>query len=288
MRPVLLLAPTALVGALLLWPARAQAGIDACGDVFIEAGAECELVPPGANCEVQCTPLSVDAACAARLTAECSGECTADPSVDCTGSCQASCEADCTAEPGRFECSGSCQADCRGSCTATCDDDDDECQASCRATCSASCDVECEAVPPSAECDAQCEASCNGSCEVEANIDCQVDCQADGYVDCRVDVQGECEAACDLREGALFCDGQFVDHGDNLIECIDALRDLLDIRVEGDVRGDCDGNSCEGEASGSLSCAVGDGSDEGGAAGLALIGLALVGASVRRRRGGAA
>ena len=138
-------------------------------------------------------------------------------------------------------------------------------------------------VPASAECDARCEASCSGSCEADANIDCQVDCQASGYIDCRLDVQGGCEAACDLQEGALFCDGQFIDHGDNLVECIESLQDLLDIEVEGYVRGECDDNSCEGEAGGALSCGVGR---SGGAAGGGiLIGLAAL-AGVRRRRTG--
>ena len=128
-----------------------------------------------------------------------------------------------------------------------------------------------------------CEASCEGSCEAEANLDCQLECQVDGYAACELDVQGECEAACDLREGALFCDGQFIDHGDNLIECIDALRDLLDIRVEGYVNGECDDGSCEAEAGGSISCGVGGRGD--GASALVLIGLAVAGASIRRRRG---
>src|SRR5262245_34615575 len=96
MRPLFLLVSAALVGAVMLPPAPAHAGIEACGDIFVEAEAECELVPPGAECEVHCTPISVEAACAARLEAECSGECSAEASVDCTASCQGSCEADCT------------------------------------------------------------------------------------------------------------------------------------------------------------------------------------------------
>jgi hypothetical protein len=271
-----------MAGALLLRPPVAQAGIEACGDVFIEAEAECELVLPGADCEVQCTPISVQASCAARLTAECSGECDLDASIECTGTCQADCEAECIVDPGDFECSGSCQADCQGSCESTCDGDG-RCEASCEASCSASCEARCEGVPPSATCDARCEASCEGSCEAEANLDCQIECQVDGYAGCEVDVQGECEAACDVREGALFCDGQFIDHGDNLIECIDALRDLLDIRVEGYVNGECDDGSCEGEAGGSISCGVGGRAD--GASALLLIGLAVASASIRRRRG---
>jgi hypothetical protein len=286
MRPLLLLAPTALVGAVLLPPAQANAGIQACGDIFVEAGAECELVPPGANCDVRCTPLSVEAACAAQLQIECAGQCSADATIDCAATCQGSCEADCTVDPGRFDCRAACQADCDGSCRATCATNDGECQASCQATCSASCDGECEVVPASADCSAQCEASCSGYCEADANIECQVTCQSSGYLDCRVDVEGGCEAACDLREGALFCDGQFIDHDDNLVECIDALEDLLDIRVEGYARGECDDGVCEGEAGGSLSCGVGRPGGAGGAWTLiALAALAGAGRARRRRRG---
>ncbi len=289
LRPLLLSSPAALVAAVMFAPADAQAGIDACGDIFVEAEAECELVPPGVNCDVRCTPFSVEAACAARLRAECAADCDADASVECTGTCRASCQAECQVDPGDFECRGSCQADCEGGCTSSCADGDTRCRASCQAVCSASCDGRCEGVPPSADCSGRCEASCSGSCEAEANIDCQIECQSAGYVDCQVDVQGDCQTACDLRQGALFCDGQFIDHGDNLVECIESLIELLDIRVVGYANGECNGNSCEGEAGGSISCGVSrDGGSDGAAPAWALVGLAAVAgmARARRRRSG--
>jgi hypothetical protein len=284
LRALLILIPAIPAGAILMAPAPAQAGIEDCGDIYIEAGAECEVVPPGADCDVQCTPLSVRAACAARLYAECDADCTADPVVNCTTDCQGSCQVDCDADPGRFDCRAACQADCDGSCEASCSSDDSQCQASCQATCSASCDAQCEVVPPSAECEAQCEACCDGYCEADANIECQITCQASGYVDCELDVEGGCRAACDLEEGALFCDGQWVDHGGNLEDCIESLEDLLDIRVEGYVRGDCDGNECEVEAGGTFSCGVGATGAGGAAASWTLIGLALLIGAGRRRK----
>ena len=281
--PLLLLSGAA-AAALHCRPATVRAGsLEACGDIHIEAGANCELIPPSASCDVMCTPISVQAACAAQLTASCSGECNASATVECTGSCEADCSAECEANPGSFECRGSCEATCQGDCSASCEAaaDQAECEASCEATCSGSCDAECEGTPPSASCDAKCEASCSGSCDAEANLDCQIDCQADGYVECTAEVTGGCEAACDTEDGALFCDGQYVDYGDNLDECVEALMALFDIEVEGYASADCQGNMCEAEAGGSASCSTGGAGGGLAAAGWILIGLAYAG---RRRR----
>jgi len=134
-----------------------------------------------------------------------------------------------------------------------------------------------------AQCEAQCEASCEGSCEAQANIDCQVDCQAGGYVDCKADLQGGCEAQCERPEGALFCDGQYVDHGNNLEECVAALKAQLDVEVEGYAEGSCMPGSCAGEAGGSISCAVDRGNDSGWAWGAGLFMLGFAGVTTRRR-----
>jgi hypothetical protein len=162
-----------------------------------------------------------------------------------------------------------------------------ECRASCEATCSGDCDAQCEAVPPSATCDDQCGACCGGSCTAQANLTCQVDCQASGYVDCKANLQGGCEAECTKPEGALFCDGQYVDHDGHLEECVNALKDLLNIEVDGYAMGSCDGNSCEGEAGGTISCgstvAPVNGFDGRTAGLVALLGLVLLGSRQRRR-----
>ncbi|MDH5675766.1 MAG: hypothetical protein OEZ06_26820 [Myxococcales bacterium] len=246
-------------------PPAAQAGIGACGNIHVEAEAMCELVPPGLECEGQCTPLSVRAACSAQLAVECQASCTDLPSVECSGSCQAECTASCTdLEPGTFDCQGSCQAQCSGDCEARCGTTDDggECMARCEGSCSASCDGHCDVELPKADCDAGCEASCEGSCEADANFDCQASCQSDSYANCEADVQGGCDIACEGQEGALFCDGQYVDHGDNLDMCISALRAAVDVEVTGSAMGEssCDNGACmaTGSAEGKITsdCSV--------------------------------
>ena len=239
----------AIALAALLTPDLARAGIDACGDIYISAEAECEVVPPGVECESRCTPVTVEAACAADLRAECSGQCTGSASASCTADCQGACEADCTADPGSFSCRGACQADCEGGCEARCATNDSECWA--------------------------------GSCTAEANLDCQLECQSSGYAECTTDVQGGCQSDCTSMQGALFCDGDYIDHESSLEACVTALRERLDIQVDGYAAGECSGNMCAGEAGGSVSCAVAPGARRGGAGLLVLLGLAL---AVRRRR----
>lgn len=272
-------------GALLAAPATARAGIEACGDIHVEASAECEVMVEG-GCEAQCEPFRMEAACAAELYAECQGQCEASASAECTGSCEADCQAQCEVDPGTFDCRASCEGDCQASCDGRCSSDDSECRASCEAACSGECDARCEVEPPEASCDARCEASCEGSCQAQASLDCQIDCQAEGYVDCEARLQGGCEAECREPEGALFCDGQYVDHGGNLQECIDALENL-NITVEGSASGRCANGRCEGEASGSVGCVVAP--SRGNPAGpLALSALVLLLTALGRRRPGAA
>ena len=241
----------------------AKAGIDACGDIHVEANARCEVLVDG-GCEAQCEPVRLEAACAAELYANCEGECSADASLDCQATCEGSCMASCVADPGQFDCQAECNADCQGECNASCSSNDSQCQAACEATCSAGCDAECNVTPPSASCDAQCEASCSASCEAQANVDCQAECQADGYAMCTADLQGGCEAQCRQPQGALFCDGQYVDAGNNLADCVAALEAALSIEVEGYAEGACENGACEAEAGGSVTCAVDPAPRQGG------------------------
>lgn len=285
-------APASLLVAVSL-SAPAHAGIDACGDINLEANAECTMEVSG-GCEVQCVPLQFTAACSAELHVGCEGECSASASVECNASCQGSCEASCEVDPGSFECSAECTGGCNADCSAACaaDGNGGRCEASCRASCSVECDAGCSGTAPSASCEAQCEASCSGGCTAEANVDCQIDCQADGYIDCEARLEGGCKAACQAPEGALFCDGQYVDHGGNLEECVNALRSLLDIEVTGyaSSSSNCEDGTCTAaaEAGGSASCSVGPSGPSGttGGAGLAaslLTGLGAV-AFFRRKR----
>jgi hypothetical protein len=63
-------------------------------------------------------------------------------------------------------------------------------------------------------------------------------------------------------KGALFCDGQYIDHGGNLDRCVSALEAALDLEVMAEASGEAscgDGDGChaEGRASASVSsCSV--------------------------------
>lgn len=248
-----------LAGVMGAAPARAD--LADCGNIYVEADASCEVIPPSASCEAMCTPISVRAACSAQLAVDCDAGCDELPSIECRGSCTASCEGQCEVDPGKFDCEAACGADCSGRCEASCAGSagGGNCMAACMGSCGASCQASCDIEAPSASCEARCEAGCEGSCKVDTNIDCQVDCQAKGYAKCEAEIQGGCEVECESDEGALFCAGQYVDHGDNLQQCIDTLK-AINIRVEGESSGDadCEGASCraEGQARVSSDCST--------------------------------
>jgi MYXO-CTERM domain-containing protein len=245
----------ALSAALLFAPEAKAGGLDACGDIFVEAEANCEVVVDG-GCTAQCEPVAFNASCAAEGAIGCRGDCNLDVEATCTASCQTTCETDCNVDPGAFDCRASCEGNCSGQCSSRCSADANsaECQASCESTCSLECGASCEVTPPQADCTAQCEGSCGGKCSAEVNLDCQIDCQSDLYVECKADLQGGCEAQCETPEGALFCDGQFIEVS-NIDACANALRDLLNAEVE---------FHAEAEGSASFSCSVADEPSRGG------------------------
>lgn len=193
---------------LMLVSSAAWAGLGACGNFEAVASGSCDFEVSG-GCEAQCVPLNFVAAC--------DGQCNASATADCTGGCEASCEADCDANPGSFECEGECSSTCQASCSGSCDGSS-SCQAQCSASCDNRCAVQCKATPPSATCKAKCQASCDASCKVQANVDCSVDCSAS--------LEGGCKVDCSEPEGALFCNGQYVDVGDNVDSCLDALQNI--------------------------------------------------------------
>jgi hypothetical protein len=278
------------LAALVLQARPVFADLGACNDVFVSAQAKCEVIPPTLDCNSHCTPLTVTAVCSARLAASCDASCDKLPSVDCSGTCMASCSGDCTVNPGKFDCQGVCEADCGGHCDASCKSkaDGTQCMADCEGSCSVSCKKSCDVQLPSADCNAKCKASCDGSCKVETNLDCQVDCQAKGYASCQADVMGGCQVACKGKEGALFCDNQFVDVGDNLQMCIDALKQRFNVTVEASSSGtsSCDAGNCttQGKASVNTKCSVTQ-PGSGHAGWLTIgVGLGLVAWSTRRRR----
>lgn len=233
----------------------AHAGLEACNNIDVSASAQCTVVTQG-GCTTQCEPVRMQLACAGKLEAQCNGQCNAQADVSCSGSCKADCVGQCQANPGQLDCRascvGRCEADCSGHCSSS--SNQAECAASCKATCGGHCDAKCSGTPPSASCDAKCDASCNGSCEGKANIDCQVQCQSKSYAACEADLSGGCKTRCTRPDGALFCDGQYVDAGDNLQKCIDALNAILNVKVQASGSAQCANNECTAEGNATASC----------------------------------
>jgi hypothetical protein len=279
----------------LLVPRAAHAGIEACNNIDVRAEASCTVVAQG-GCDVQCEPTKFTLACAGKLTTQCDGECRASADVSCTGSCTADCKGTCEASPGSFDCRGSCEGSCDADCDAQCagsasgNTATGSCKAACSANCSAKCDARCEGTPPTATCEGKCEASCSGSCEAKASAKCQIDCQAKLEGSCKADLQGGCKAQCQKPEGALFCDGQYVDAGNNLRSCIDALNAYLNVKVSGSASAECQGNACTAEAEDSATCSASRERLPSPSSPLVptIVVLAAIGATVARmnRRGG--
>lgn len=286
------LAAAAILASLVVLgggPEVAHAGIEACGNVDVSAQAQCEVKTSG-GCTAQCEPTRLEAACAGKLDVQCQGQCNAAAAVECTGACSADCEGRCAADPGSFDCNGTCDAQCGLDCTASCATraDSGRCQVSCKASCSERCQASCQGTPPSATCKAKCDASCSGSCKAKANATCQVECQSQGFAQCTANLEGGCKAQCDKPEGALFCDGNYVDSGGNLQACVDALNAFLaaHVKVSGSARGECNGGECSGTAEGEAACAAvapGSKSLDGRELALAALGILFILAGLRRR-----
>ncbi|MBK6846283.1 MAG: hypothetical protein IPG96_01595 [Proteobacteria bacterium] len=216
--------------------ASAQSGLEACGNISLGLQADCAVQPPGLDCETKCTPVTVRQTCADRLQTVCAPQCTEQVIETEVQVCRQNCITECQVNPASFQCQASCDTRCGGGCATRCaaSADRTRCESSCRATCSASCGGECRVVLPSATCENKCQPSCHAEVQAEVRLQCQIACQEQKFEVCESELVGGCQTDCRSREGALFCDGQFVDAGDNLKQCIDALQNL-DITVEGDV-----------------------------------------------------
>jgi len=276
-------------GPLLFLARPAQAGLADCGNIHVEANAMCQLEVEG-GCTAHCEPVSFQAQCAANYEAQCSAMCHGSVDASCMGSCDvASCQAECDLDPPHFDCSAQCEADGSADCDAQCaaGDGHGECVASCQASFSAHCTANCP--PPSSgsvDCEASCQASCQGRCEASANVDCEAQCQSSFSADCEASLQGGCEAKCQTPDGALFCDGQYVDYGDHLQKCEAALASIVHVTVHGSASSGCGSNSCSAEAEGSAkaSCAMAPGSSGWTAPTWLVAGFGLLAFGARRRR----
>lgn len=231
-------------------------GLEVCGDVDIEINANCE-VWIDIECDTRCEPLLFELSCSKKLWKICDGQCNATLDLDCDRACTEVCVPKCTVDPGNFSCEGTCELDCGASCDAYCQANADsaQCQASCQAECSGRCSLGCEGQLPELSCDERCGDVCGARCEAEANIDCQVKCQAPEFGTCQANISGGCKTQCE-SDGALFCDGEFIDHGGRLKECVAAIDAYITshVKVYGEASAECGDGSCMAEASAGISC----------------------------------
>jgi MYXO-CTERM domain-containing protein len=112
-------------------------------------------------------------------------------------------------------------------------------------------------------------------------MSCDLSCQSNLFASCTSTVTGGCTAQCSQPMGALFCNGQYVNVGNNVQSCINQLQSALNINVTVMGNAMCSGNQCS--ASASASCDVGN-QQAPLPGGIVLLGLGALGASVIRRR----
>lgn len=265
-------------------------GIAACGNIDVKASAQCKAEVSG-GCTAQCTPVHFEAACSATVdVSKCTGSCNVKAEASCTATCQGSCETKCNGDPS-ISCSGACALDCDASCDSQCSGEaagskaQADCKASCQGSCHGRCEASCKVNPP--DCKTKCESACNGSCEAKVNAKCDIDCSKAVVAECSAKLEGGCKTQCEQPNGAVFCDGQYVDAGNNLADCEAALNAWLKAHVDVSARGSasCSGSSCQAEGEASASCSVADVRSNGalsGVGGLAV--AALAGLFARRRR----
>ena len=282
MRMAQLLAAMVGMTAMLSFAESAHAeDLSACGDFFFDPAGdvECEILVEG-GCEAACEPVAFSVECAADLYVECEGGCDFDIDVDCQVDCEAGCVTEC--EGGNFDCRAYCEGGCYADCDARCEGDSDEvhCRSSCEAGCNVECGASCDVEFPS--CETECEASCEGSCTAEANAECQIDCQSDGYLECEAELEGGCQVACEEPEGAIFCDGQWINTTD-LESCADAIIASFDVEITGYADASCEGNTCTAEAGCTSTCAAAPASPNA-SFGMIALGAATLGLAVARRR----
>lgn len=283
MRIARLLVATLTMGSTILIANTASAeDLSACGDFFFDPGGdvECEVVVEG-GCEAKCEPVAFSVECAADLYVSCEGECNVDIDVGCTVDCEGGCVTEC--EGGQFDCRAYCEGNCYADCDSRCSGDEDEvhCRSSCEAGCNVECGASCDIEFP--DCETECQASCEGECHAEANAECQISCQSGGYLECEADLQGGCEIACQEPEGAIFCDGQWI-NTDDLESCADAIVASFDVEIEGYANAECEGNTCTAEAGCTSSCATAAPQSTDFTFGMMGLGAATLGLAAFRRR----
>ncbi len=272
--------------ALCTLSTSADAGVPECRNIRLEdlSANSCE-VRGSVRCSAGCDQLGVyEKACATRLHTVCREECTLSPEQDCTDECTVECTDQCDAGVN-ITCTHNCFLECQGSCEEQCQGAEDEgrCRASCEATCDGECDIQCAPLI-NASCYEHCIECCDGSCQARANMDCQTTCQDQEFRDCEYEFRAECDASCEA-EGALFCDGEYILAGGELLSCAQALikRGSLQVEAQADGEASFDLTNLTNSNASSGGCSM---QPQGGAqsAGWSLFGLGLLLGGLRRRR----
>jgi hypothetical protein len=125
-------------------------------------------------------------------------------------------------------------------------------------------------------------ASCKGSCTAQANFNCDISCSEKGYAMCEAKYSGGCNVMCSQPMGSLNCGGQWVNTQD-LQTCIDSLKSMFNIEVSGSASGNCSGDTCSGQAQGSIKCDVGAPGEPALPGGLVAGGLGFAAIALARR-----
>lgn len=262
-----------LIGTLALTVATSASAQDngPCGNFDFTTNFDCAIKVEG-SCTADCSSLKFEVGC--------TGVCTEVAAPPCVDSCGTACLAEC--DPALLDCFVGCHDECDQPtidiCLAENNPDDD-----CVEIATAACDIHCKdscAVPPS-DCLDHCETCCTGGCATQANYSCNYDCFAE--------LSGSCEAHCNA-DGAIFCNGQFVNASD-IEACITYLLEQgieVDVSARGSVS--CDGSGCDAESVvDGVGCSASPGLNAAPGAGWGVLGLCAMGlvigvANERRRR----
>jgi hypothetical protein len=242
----------------------AREDLGPCGTFDFSSGLSCKVEVSG-GCTAKCDPL--------KVTAACQGGCTATATQsNCTNNCGTKCIQECN--PAQLDCFVGCHAECDAPVEAQCVSKGGvkDCKVQAQAQCDMHCKDSCK-VPPS-NCDEHCNTCCQGSCDTQLNFDCDLSCTAK--------VEANCDVACAKPEGAIFCNGQYVNATD-LKACITYLA-TRSIKVDTSASGSlsCSGTDCAGvgELKG---CSTGASANGYGFGMLAVVGTAMLRRLSRRR-----
>lgn len=282
-----------VVGILLGAPNVALASLDSCGGVYLVGEGQCKYVPTE-ECTTECETVAMTTSCAAKLYAECEASCTASATVECEETCAPVCNTDCETIEMDSEkppnAMGLCMSDCQQTCNDKCADAENvgRCRSSCAHTCGEKCENRCGEIEDTVACETKCEPVCTGSCEGEANAECQIQCQSETFTECETELVEKCETECTQTGGAIFCDGQFLNHTD-LEDCAAELEAELNISVDVtldvdvSVGDDASGDDDDDDVNVGCSMAPGSTPSSGGKGGMLALGGLMLWQLSRRR-----